>query len=135
MFNPSGVFAIVGYAMGAVGALVYLLGTIKKGKNDVLRQDNDDLTKSNTLLRQDKQNQEQIIATQKEMINGLKDVATQTPAVNRLIELIISQQKVQADQQKVQTEQHTKVIDKLSTLGTNIASLAKAINKTHNGKS
>lgn len=125
-FSASSFIAICGYLVGAVGFLIYLLGTIKKGKNDIIRQDNIDLRASNQELRADNDNKTQIIQSQKDQIANLKDVATQTPAVNKLVDLITTQQKTQF-------EQHSQVISELSGVTKELATLAKAINKSHNG--
>lgn len=127
MFSAGSILAVLGYVIGAVGFLVYLLGTIKKGKNDILRQDNDDLTKSNNLLRSEKIANDAIIKEQAKTIGGLQGIATQTPAVERLIEMITSQQRTQ-------TAQHTEVIKGLTSLTGKISDLAKAIDGSHKGK-
>lgn len=115
--------ALVGFLALLIGAIVYLYGTGKRGRQDILRQDNDDLTKSNTLLRTEKVANEATIASQAEALKSLRDIATQTPAVERLIELITKQQMTAA-------EQHTTVIHELSSLTGKISELAKAISKS-----
>lgn len=114
--------AVVGFMALLIGAIVYLYGTAKKGKQDILRQDNKDLTNSNILLRSEKTANEATIASQAEALKNLRDIATQTPAVERLIELITKQQTIAS-------EQHTKVIQELSSLTSKISDLAKAISK------
>lgn len=118
--------AIVGLLALLTGAIVYIYGTGKQKRQDILRQDNDDLTKSNTLLRSEKLANDATIEAQQAALKNLRDIATQTPAVERLIELITKQQTVAS-------EQHTKVIQELSSLTGKISELAKAINKSRSG--
>lgn len=118
--------ALIGFIALLVGTIVYLYGTAKKGTRDLLRQDNDDLTKSNLLLRSEKLAAEATIDAQQASLKNLRDIATQTPAVERLIELITKQQTTAS-------AQHTKVIQELSSLTGKISELAQAINKSHTG--
>ena len=128
--------AILGLFALFLGGFVYLFAVGKKGRADVVRQDNKDLTDSNVLLRNEKTNLEVANKEKEETIRYLKDVATQTPAVKKLIEMNMAQQ------QQI-NEQHLQVIDSLSKLTGEISHLAaefskmaKAINKREvkNGK-
>jgi len=98
-----------------IGAAVYLYGTVKKGRSDIIRQDNADLRASN----QDKSNRiaslEATVVSQVDTIKNLREVATQTPDVKQLI-------KATTEQQNVSHKQHAEVVKQL-------ASLAKEISK------
>jgi hypothetical protein len=91
------------------GAAVYLYSTSKRGRVDIVRQDNADLRSSNQELRTEKAGYVATITQQTDTIKNLRDVATQTPAVTKLLELT-------AYQQKITNKQHIDVIKQLSDL-------------------
>lgn len=129
VLNQSG--AVIGIATLAISGFVYLYSIAKRGRQDIIRQDNDDLRKSNQEMRTEKAGMEATINETREQNRQLRDIATQTPAVTKLIEMNISQQK--------QTnEQHVQVLDGLSQLTGKIGDLAIAINtryeEEHDGK-
>lgn len=111
--------------IGAVSLLlsgfVYLYSAVKKGRADIIRQENDDLYKSNQEMRTQKASLEATVAENRTTIKDLRDIATQTPAVTALIDTINIQQKQAA-------EQHTQVLLELSKLTSKIGDLAMAIN-------
>jgi hypothetical protein len=98
------------------GASVYLYGTTKKGRADIVRQDNADLRSSNQELRNEKAGHLATITQQTDTIKNLREVATQTPAVTKLLELT-------AYQQKITNQQHTDVIKQLSDLAKQISKM------------
>lgn len=112
-----------------VVGFVYLYSTAKRGRQDILRQDNADLRASNSELRNEKTGHEATIDQQKEAIHNLRDIATQTPAVTKLIEM--------------NTKQHREVVQaltnltgQLSNLVIEFSTLSKSINderKSRNG--
>ncbi len=83
IINQSG--AIIGLLTLVVGAAVYLYGTTKKGRRDFLRADNQDLTTSNTLLRQKIESLEESVKTLTATVANQRDIATQTPDVKLLL--------------------------------------------------
>lgn len=125
--------ALFALATSIVLAGVYLYSIARKGRQDVLRQDNADLRASNQELRTERAADQAKILEQQESIRYLKDVATQTPAVKQLIEMNMRQSKQSA-------EQHTQVIKELSGVANEIghlagefAQLAKVLNVRYNG--
>jgi methyl-accepting chemotaxis protein len=92
-----------------IGAGVYLYGTAKRGRADIVRQDNADLRSSNQELRTEKAGFVATITQQSDTIKNLRDVATQTPAVTQLLDLT-------AKQQAITSVQHSEVIKQLSAL-------------------
>lgn len=109
--------AVIGIATLLIGGFVYLYSTAKRGRQDILRQDNTDLRASNQEMRTEKVGLEATIKEQRDSINHLRDIATQTPAVTKLIEM-------NTKQQKQLNEQHSQVINGLSDLTSQISSLA-----------
>lgn len=95
---------------------VFLYGTAKKGKSDIIRQDNDDLRKSNQELRQNQAGHLATITQQADTIKNLREVATQTPEVKALL-------AATAKQQQVINQQHTDVIAKLADLAEAISNM------------
>jgi hypothetical protein len=121
--------ALLAAAALVVGAIIYLWGTARRGRQDIVRQDNTDLRASNQEMRTQKAADEATIKEQTESIRHLRDIATQTPAVTKLIEM-------NNKQQKLINEQHLQVIQGLSALtaelgglATEFAKLSKAINE------
>ncbi len=109
-----GFIAIAGVVI--VG-FVYLYSVGKRGRADIIRQDNVDLRASNQEMRTEKVGLEATIKEQQESIRYLKDVATQTPAVTKLLDMI-------GAQQTQNSQQHTEVISELSKLTGQISKLA-----------
>ena len=108
---------IIGVAGLVITGLVSLFSMAKKGRQDIIRQDNADLRASNQEMRTEKAAQDAKIQEQQESIRYLKDVATQTPAVTKLLDMI-------GEQQKQSSQQHTEVISELSKLTGKISDLA-----------
>lgn len=104
--NYSGVLLVITLILGAG---VYIYGTVKRGRTDIVRQDNADLRSSNQELRSEKAGYIATITQQSETIKGLREVATQTPAVTQLLEASSKQQAIAA-------KQHGEVIKQLSEL-------------------
>jgi septation ring formation regulator EzrA len=68
---------------------------------------------------------------QAESIRNLRDIATQTPAVTRLIDMI-SQQQTQNSKQHTQViSELSKLTGKISDLAGQFGELAKALNKSN----
>lgn len=112
---------------------VYLYGTAKRGKADIVRQDNADLRASNQELRQNQAGHLATITQQADTIKNLREVATQTPEVKQLL-------AATARQQQVINKQHTDVIAKLADLAEAISKMTTefskvAANLTVNSKS
>lgn len=101
---------------------VYGFSAVKKGKNDIVRQDNADLRASNTELRTEKAGHLATITSQADTIKNLREVATQTPEVKALL-------KATAEQQILINKQHTDVIAKLSDLATEISKMTAEFSK------
>lgn len=91
------------------GGFVYLYSTVKRGRQDIVRQDNADLRASNQELRNEKAGHIATITQQTDTIKNLREVATQTPAVTQLLEIT-------GKQQVVTNQQHQDVIKQLSEL-------------------
>lgn len=132
--NEFGAFLGIGSLL--VIGFVYLYSTAKHGRQDIVRQDNTDLRASNQEMRTQKIGDEATIKEQRESINHLREIATQTPAVTKLIEM-------NTNMNKQASEQHSQVIGALSdltgqisNLATEFSRLAKAINHdyTERGK-
>jgi hypothetical protein len=107
------ILVIIGLVLGAA---IYIYGSFKKGKSDIVRQDNADLRAS----LQDKVSKiaafEATIISQTDTIKNLREVATQTPEVKELISLTLKQQQVI-------NKQHADVIKQLSDLTKGIANM------------
>lgn len=88
---------------------VYLYSTAKRGRADIVRQDNADLRASNQELRTEKAGYIATITQQTDTIKNLREVATQTPAVTQLLEIT-------SKQQAITNQQHADVIKQLSEL-------------------
>ncbi len=126
--------AILAVLVAVVGGFVYLYSTAKRGRQDIIRQDNADLRASNQEMRTQKAVADTTIKEQGDTIRKLQDIATQTPAVTKLIEM-------NAKQQGQLNQQHQQVIKSLSdltgqisTLATEFSTLAKAINASYKNK-
>lgn len=124
--------ALLGIAALVVIGFVYLWSVGKRTRADVIRQDNADLRASNGELRSDRDTLEATVKEQRESIQHLRDIATQTPAVTKLIEM-------NNEQSKQQNQQHLQVVNELSKLTSQIGNLAKefgqiakAINASYN---
>lgn len=115
VINQFGAFIGVGTLI--VLAFVYLYSTAKHGRQDIVRQDNKDLRESNQEMRTQKIGDEATIKEQRESISHLREIATQTPAVTKLIEMNTKMNKQASDQ-------HTQVITALSELTGQISNLA-----------
>lgn len=102
-----------------VGAAVYIYGTTKRGRTDIVRADNADLRSSNQELRTEKAGYLATIVQQTDTIKNLREVATQTPAVTKLLELT-------AQQQKITNTQHSDVIKQLSDLTKQMAKMTES---------
>lgn len=114
--------AFIGIATLVVLALVYLYSTARHGRQDIVRQDNTDLRASNQEMRTQKVGDEATIKEQRESIAHLREIATQTPAVTKLIE-------ANTRMQKQTNEQHAQVITELSNLTGQISHLAGEFSK------
>lgn len=117
---------IIGVGSLAVSGFVYLYSTAKRGRTDILRQDNADLRASNEGLRSEKASQASVIAELREQNRQLRDIATQTPAVTQLIDMIKGQQEQIG-------KQHVQVMTGFTKLTGELSVLARAINKSSNG--
>lgn len=115
-----------GTLLGVLGLLVtvavYLYGTSRKGRQDIIRQDNTDLRASNQELRTEKAGYVATITQQSDTIKNLRDVATQTPAVTQLLEL-------SSRQQAITQKQHGEVMEQLSHVATEMSKMTTAIAK------
>ncbi len=116
LINQSG--AVIGILTLFVGAGVYLFTIGKRGRADIVRQDNIDLRSSNQELRTERAGCLATIEQQADTIKNLREVATQTPAVTQLLTLTSKQQAITADQ-------HTQVITQLTELTTEMSKLTK----------
>lgn len=114
--------AVLGIGTLVILALVYLYSTARHGRQDIVRQDNKDLRESNQEMRTQKVGDEATIKEQRESIAHLREIATQTPAVTRLIE-------ANTKMQKQTNEQHAQVITELSNLTGQISHLAGEFSK------
>lgn len=121
----------VGAATGLItlflAAAVYLYSTARRGRADIVRQDNTDLRQSNQELRTERATLEERAKNQDDQVRTLKELATQTPAVTKLIEMNNKQQKQSNDH-------HTQVIGEMSKMTVQIGVLASAISKSYDGK-
>lgn len=120
--------ALLGIGSLLVLAFVYLYSTAKKGRQDIIRQDNADLRASNQEMRTQRAGDEARIKEQQESIRQLRDIATQTPAVTKLIEMNNRQQKLIGDQHSQVIAELSGFTSQISKLATEFSSLAKAIN-------
>lgn len=121
--------AILGVATLVVLGLVYLYSVTKKGRQDIIRQDNADLRASNQEMRTEKAANDAKIQEQQESIRYLKDVATQTPAVTKLLDMIAVQQAQSAKQHTQVISELSKLTGKISDLAGQFGTLAKSINE------
>lgn len=115
-----GAILVVLGALVTVG--VFLYGTAKKGRADVIRQDNADLRASNQELRQNQAGHLATITSQADTIKNLREVATQTPEVKALLAST-------AKQQAIINQQHTDVIAKLADLAEAISNMTAEFSK------
>lgn len=115
--------AYIALATAFVVGFVYLFSTAKKSRQDIIRQDNADLRASNDTLRMENGGLKATLAETKDTVDKLQNIATQTPAVTRLIEVI-------ERQQKQTTTQHMQVIQELSKLTGEISNLAAVIKES-----
>lgn len=95
---------------------IYGFSSVKKGKNDVLRLANKDLSDYNTVLLTEKARNEETVKQQAGQLLYLQSVATQTPEVKELI-------KATAEQQKLINKQHSEVIKQLADLAKEISKM------------
>jgi hypothetical protein len=123
--------AVLALATLVVLALVYLFSVAKKGRQDIVRQDNADLRASNQEMRTEKAATEAKLAEQQESIRYLKDVATQTPAVTKLIDMIGQQQGANAKQHTQVISELSKLTGKISDLAGQFGTLAAALNEAN----
>lgn len=115
-----------GTLLAVLGALasvaIYLYGTSKKNRSDIVRQDNADLRASN----QDKSTRlaalEATVTSQNDTIKNLREVATQTPAVTQLIDATTKQQALI-------NKQHGDVIREISNLAKRMADMTTEFGK------
>lgn len=114
--------SVIGLAVLIGAAGVVLWSSVRKGKSDVVRQDNQDLRASNADKDKTIDSNAATIKAQEGMIATLKEVATQTPAVTKLIDIIATQNSQSANQ-------HTEVIKQLSSVAKELGNVAKAIKK------
>lgn len=115
-------------------ALVYLYSTAKHGRQDIVRQDNTDLRASNQEMRTQKIGDEATIKEQRESINHLREIATQTPAVTKLIEMNTSMQKQTNDQHIQVIQGLSDLTGQISNLATEFSMLAKAISSDYKAR-
>lgn len=112
-----------------VTAGVYLFTTGKKGRSDIVRQDNADLRASN----QDKDKKisglEATVLSQTDTIKNLREVATQTPAVTQLIEITTKQQQTVNKQHSDVIKQLSELAKQMSKMTTEFSHIAAAISK------
>lgn len=120
--------AIIGIATLLIGGFVYLYSTAKRGRQDIIRQDNADLRASNQEMRTEKAINETTIKEQHETIRKLQDIATQTPAVTKLIEMNTIQQRQLNDQHKQVITEISKLTSELGRLANEFSKMAKALN-------
>ena len=116
--------ALIGVGTLLVGGFVYLYSTAKRGRQDVIRQDNADLRASNQEMRSQQAGYMATIKANTETIDRLREIATQTPAVTKLIDM-------NNKQQELTNKQHNEVIRGLTELTMKIGELAEAINSSH----
>lgn len=120
--------AIIGIATILLTAFVYLFTTAKKGRQDIVRQDNADLRASNQEMRTERAGMEATITENRETIRQLRDIATQTPAVTKLLDMIGTQQQQSSEQHTEVIQQLSKLTGKISDLAGQFGTLAKALN-------
>lgn len=120
---------LVGVASLLVSAFIYLYSMGRRGRQDILRQDNVDLMASNTELRAQNSGYRSTIESNAETIRTLREIATQTPAVTKLLD-VVSMQQSQTSTQHVQViEKLTDLTGEISNLAAQFFGVAKAINK------
>lgn len=119
-----------------LGAAVYLYGTVKRGRADIVRQDNVDLRASN----QDKSSKlaglQATVEAQQREIKNLQNVATQTPAVTQLIEITTKQQALTNKQHGEVIKQLSELAKQMSKMTTEFSHIATAMvqaTESHNG--
>lgn len=117
--------AIFGVSVVVAGGIISFIGIGKRNRQDIVRQDNADLRASNQEMRTEKAGMEATINESREQIRQLRDIATQTPAVTQLIDLI-------KQQQELSSTQHTDVMGGLTDLTAKISDLATVISKGNN---
>lgn len=114
--------AILAILTLVLGAGIYLYGTAKRGRADIIRQDNADLRASNQELRQEKAGLLATTTQQADTIKNLREVATQTPAVTQLLEMTNRQQQIT-------NKQHSDVIKEISNLAKRMAEMTTEFSK------
>lgn len=119
--------AFIGIGTLVILALVYLYSTAKHGRQDIVRQDNIDLRASNQEMRTQKVGDEATIKEQRESIAHLREIATQTPAVTKLIEMNTRMNKQASDQHAQVIGALSDLTGQISALATEFSHLAKAI--------
>lgn len=124
-----------GAILAVLGVLVttgvYLFTTAKRGRSDIVRQDNADLRASNQELRTEKAGYVATITQQTDTIKNLREVATQTPAVTQLIELTTKQQQITNKQHSDVIKQLSDLAKQMSKMTTEFSHIAEAISKQH----
>lgn len=123
--------AILGIGTLLVSGFIYLYSTAKRGRQDIIRQDNADLRASNQEMRTQKAALDAIIIENRETIRQLRDIATQTPAVTKLIEMHSKTQEQTSRQHGETIKELSKLTGQISHLATEFASLAKAIKRDY----
>lgn len=123
--------AVVGISALVLGGAVYLWSTARRGRQDILRQDNADLRASNQEMRTERAGLEATVQENRETIRQLRDIATQTPAVTKLIEMNTRQQKQINEQHSEVINGLTHLTSELSKLVTEFSVLSKAINDSN----
>lgn len=126
--------AILAVLVAVVGGFVYLYSTAKRGRQDIIRQDNADLRASNQEMRTQKAVADTTIKEQGDTIRKLQDIATQTPAVTKLIEMNTKQQGQLNQQHQQVIKSLSDLTGQISTLATEFSTLAKAINASYKNK-
>lgn len=128
--NQYGAFLAIASLL--LSGFVYLYSIGKRNRQDIVRQDNIDLRASNQEMRTEKAATDATLKEQQESIRYLKDVATQTPAVTKLIDMIGNQQAQNAKQHTQVISELSKLTGKISDLAGQFGTLAQALNDDRN---
>lgn len=123
--------AIIGIAGLLMGSFIYLYSTAKRGRQDIIRQENADLYASNQEMRTERAGFKATIEANNSRIRELSAIATQTPDVKHLINVISQQQKQSSEQHTDVISQLSKLTGKISDLAGQFGSLAKALNEAN----
>lgn len=121
--------AVLAIATLLVSGLVYLYSAVKRGRQDIVRQDNADLRSSNQELRNEKAGHIATITQQTDTIKNLREVATQTPAVTQLLEITGKQQVVTNQQHQDVIKQLSELAKQMSKMTTEFGHIATALGK------